>query len=465
MISESQINKENKNIVKLKQVKEYFNNILTTFLSNIKLDCNNINSLDYLDSNLKIFGNEVNDIIRDLVNINKEIIESIPSIPSPIKQVHKVNEEINNKKEFFEKWKEFVKINKLKRKYFQKWRKLVEKKIEERHKVNEDINKKQMSYFKNLIKSSKNGDSRTKNTIQTYGYDWRNAIKNFYPNRNLNINEKTNFQDILNKTFEEIMETLNKINDIKKRKRVLNIIIVLKTNLKIFKDLDILKNELKKLNQNIMGIEEFNIKTEKQKTNWITLQEYGDLVLKIEQEVVNIFEKEKINKKDRNVIQEYIILRFYQLYPLRNDLAELIVIKKKSYLKLSKDEEKKNNYLIINSGSRRLILNNYKTKKHYKQINIILDTTLIKVIRKFHKLHDKKYLLINLKGEPLTRNTFSIYFRRMMKKYTDKSIGSSLLRHIVITEKMPNLKTVFERRKFAEKMLHSMSTQRLYVKY
>ena len=301
-----------------------------------------------------------------------------------------------------------------------------------------------MSYFKNLIKSSENGDIRTKNTIQTYGYDWRNAIKNFYPNRNLNINEKTNFQDILNKTFEEIMETLNKINDIKKRKRVLNIIIVLKTNLKIFKDLDILKNELKKLNQNIMGIEEFNIKTEKQKTNWITLQEYGDLVLKIEQEVVNIFEKEKINKKDRNVIQEYIILRFYQLYPLRNDLAELIVIKKKSYLKLSKDEEKKNNYLIINSGSRRLILNNYKTKKHYKQINIILDTTLIKVIRKFHKLHDKKYLLINLKGEPLTRNTFSIYFRRMMKKYTDKSIGSSLLRHIVITEKMPNLKTVFE---------------------
>ena len=322
-----------------------------------------------------------------------------------------------------------------------------------------------MSYFKNLIKSSENGDIRTKNTIQTYGYDWRNAIKNFYPNRNLNINEKTNFQDILNKTFEEIMETLNKINDIKKRKRVLNIIIVLKTNLKIFKDLDILKNELKKLNQNIMGIEEFNIKTEKQKTNWITLQEYGDLVLKIEQEVVNIFEKEKINKKDRNIVQEYIILRFYQLYPLRNDLAELIVIKKKSYLKLSKDEEKKNNYLIINSGSRRLILNNYKTKKHYKQINIILDTTLIKVIRKFHKLYDKKYLLINLKGEPLTRNTFSIYFRRMMKKYTDKSIGSSLLRHIVITEKMPHLKTVFYRRKFAEKMLHSMSTQRLYVKY
>ena len=52
---ESKINKPNKNIVKLKQVKEYFNNILTTFLSNIKLDCNNINSLDYLDSNLKKF--------------------------------------------------------------------------------------------------------------------------------------------------------------------------------------------------------------------------------------------------------------------------------------------------------------------------------------------------------------------------------------------------------------------------
>ena len=89
MISESQINKSNKNIVKLKQVKEYFNNILTTFLSNIKLNCNNINSLDYLDSNLKIFENEVNNIIYDLEKINKNKDKEIEN--------KKVNKEIKIK--------------------------------------------------------------------------------------------------------------------------------------------------------------------------------------------------------------------------------------------------------------------------------------------------------------------------------------------------------------------------------
>ena len=101
MISESQINKSNKNIVKLKQVKEYFNNILTTFLSNIKLNCNNINSLDYLDSNLKIFENEVNNIIYDLEKINKNKDKEIEN--------KKVNKEIENKKvnkeiKFKHKW-------------------------------------------------------------------------------------------------------------------------------------------------------------------------------------------------------------------------------------------------------------------------------------------------------------------------------------------------------------------------
>ena len=72
MILESQNDKSNKNSIKLKQLKVYFNNILTTFSYNIKLDCNNINSLDYLDSNLNIFRDGVNNIIYDLEKINKD---------------------------------------------------------------------------------------------------------------------------------------------------------------------------------------------------------------------------------------------------------------------------------------------------------------------------------------------------------------------------------------------------------
>jgi hypothetical protein len=75
MILESQNDKSNKNSIKLKQLKVYFNNILTTFSYNIKLDCNNINSLDYLDSNLNIFRDGVNNIIYDLEKINNIIYD------------------------------------------------------------------------------------------------------------------------------------------------------------------------------------------------------------------------------------------------------------------------------------------------------------------------------------------------------------------------------------------------------
>ncbi len=322
-----------------------------------------------------------------------------------------------------------------------------------------------MTYFTDMIKTNENGELRSKNTIQTYGYDWKNAIKFFFPNQDkkkIDVNDISNFK-IINKSLNEIMSKINEL-PIKKRKRILNIIIVLKKALKDLDEIDEMREELKKINLEIMGVEELNVKSEKQKKNWIEIQEYEALVSRLEQNVKDIFKQDNIGAKSRDKIQEYIILKFYQLYHLRNDLAELIIIKNKDYIKLPKDEEKENNYLIIDGRARKVILNNYKTKKQYKKVQITLDKELARVIRKYLKLNNTGYLLINQSEVPLTRNTFSIYFRRMMKKYTDKNVGSSLLRHIFISEKTKGMKTVAERRELADKMLHSVSTQSLYHK-
>ena len=68
----------------------------------------------------------------DVINSDEfDIVED--KIYKEIPQLEKEEEEkINNKKELFEKWKEFAKTNKLERKYYKKWRDFVEKKIEER---------------------------------------------------------------------------------------------------------------------------------------------------------------------------------------------------------------------------------------------------------------------------------------------------------------------------------------------
>jgi len=67
----------------------------------------------------------------DVINSDEfDIVED--KIYKEIPQLEKEEEEINKKKELFEKWKEFAKTNKLERKYYKKWRDFVEKKIEER---------------------------------------------------------------------------------------------------------------------------------------------------------------------------------------------------------------------------------------------------------------------------------------------------------------------------------------------
>jgi len=67
----------------------------------------------------------------DVINSDEfDIVED--KICKKIPQLEKKEEEINNKKNFFEKWTEFTKTNKLERKYYKKWRDFVEKKIEER---------------------------------------------------------------------------------------------------------------------------------------------------------------------------------------------------------------------------------------------------------------------------------------------------------------------------------------------
>ena len=317
--------------------------------------------------------------------------------------------------------------------------------------------------FKTLIGTNEEDKPRSKNTIQTYTYDFKNMIKHFYPNRNIDINDERNYK-ILDMSFKDIMEKLETLTNKKRQKRILNIIIVLKKSLGKTKEIKLFREQLKKINMEIQGIIEKNLKNDKQKKNWIGVREYEGLLNRLDNDVKDIFKKGNISPKDRNKIQEFIILSFYHNHHLRNDLAELKVLKFRDYEKLNKDDELKNNWLIIDGRARSIILNNYKTNKTFKKVKIVIDKELARVIRKYLKLNTTGYLIINQKGVPLTRNTFSVYVRRMFKKYTGKKVGTSLLRHIFITKKLPKLKTIAEKKELATNMLHSVSTQALYNK-
>jgi hypothetical protein len=316
--------------------------------------------------------------------------------------------------------------------------------------------------FEDVIKTSRNGSPRSKNTITTYKYDWKNAIKLFFPNeKNIDINNDK-FLNILDFKISKIKKKIQEIKKIRQRKRILNIIEILAF------DLDRPRVDVKKLvlaiNKEIQDEEDKNVKSSKEKENWITPEEYDEILNEYEKEVNSLIKKKKIDTYfGRQKLQNLIIYKFYREHHLRNDIARLKVISNKNYKKIEDDDDDKTNYIIVDSRNCYVILNEYKTFKFTNEAKIEISKELANLIRKYLKIQKSGYLLVNGENKPFTRGTFSVYFIRTSKKIFGKSFGTSLLRHIAITNKTKDM-NLSERRKLAREMLHGVGTQLVYYK-
>jgi hypothetical protein len=318
--------------------------------------------------------------------------------------------------------------------------------------------------FKNIIKIGRNGKRRSDNTINTYGYDWKNAIKLFYPNdENIDLNNEK-YLKILDFDLSKIEKKVEQIEKIRRRKRILNIIEILAFDLK--KERVDVKRLVIKINEEIQDIGDQNQKSIKEKQNWISFKEYDEIIKNLNDEVEEIFKnrltRSYVNKKK---IQNLIIYKFYRTHHLRNDIAKLKIISSKEYKKIEDDNDDKTNYLIIDNKNSFVILNEYKTHKFTDRKKIIVSKDLAKLIRKYLKINTSGWLLVNRKNEPFTRTTFSTYFIRTSKKIFGKGFGSSLLRHIAISEKSKDGMSLQDRRKLSREMLHGIDMQHVYNKF
>ena len=164
-------------------------------------------------------------------------------------------------------------------------------------------------------------------------------------------------------------------------------------------------------------------------------------------------------------IQNYFILTFYLNTPLRNDLNNTKVIKLNQYNKLSEEEKKESNYMVYGAKNF-LSLSQYKTAKKYGLKKIDLSNDIIKAFRLWYDKFNpnKEYLLINLNtNEPMTSHQLTITLTKLFKKYLNKNISTTMLRHIVLSEKFGDVKKEME--EMSEKMGHSVATQQqIYVK-
>ena len=132
---------------------------------------------------------------------------------------------------------------------------------------------------------------------------------------------------------------------------------------------------------------------------------------------------------------------------MRNDVSGMLLQNKRTYNKTTEDAKKEHNFLIMEKGKLFFELNQFKTSRKYKSLEINVPKDLEKLLRfyiRINKIKAGDVLFTSTTGKPLTRNALSQLLIKTTKKYMDKSISTTLLRKIVLSDKFSDAKKEME---------------------
>ena len=269
---------------------------------------------------------------------------------------------------------------------------------------------------------------------------------------------KTDDVEIL-KDYEKVILKLESFTKSYLTKRnYLNSIIVylLNSNHESLKQYQELRDSLNDKYKNEQSTKE---KSVKQIKNWLSLDEINKIV-------DDLKEKIKINddKDLEQNIQYLFMLIFWLNFPLRNDLQNTILIHKHYYDRLLNVEINKNNYLVHGNTFPFLSISQYKTVKKYGIKKIKFNNDVNQIYKIYSKINKSRYLLYNIKDNTaMTSGDITNSFNKLFSKYTDKKISTTMLRHIILSEKFG--KIVNEMDEMSDIMGHSSQTQQqIYIK-
>lgn len=188
-----------------------------------------------------------------------------------------------------------------------------------------------------------------------------------------------------------------------------------------------------------------------QKDNWITQDEIKTVYRRLEKEARPLLNSSSLNPYTTRRLMDYIILSFYHLIPPRRSL-DLVKFKVRN---INKETD---NYL----AGRKMVFNDYKTKKIYGQQTVDIPTKLKSIIEKWVKLHNNDYLVFNDDGNPMTSAQLT---HRLNRIFDGRKVSVNMLRHSYITHTvLPQTPALKKLEETAKDMGHSVETQALYRK-
>jgi integrase len=252
------------------------------------------------------------------------------------------------------------------------------------------------------------------------------------------------------------MEKLSKYKDNTKRTYLISIVSILslvkdkKPFIKSYKFYyDKMENKAKEIEE-----QPKNEKTESQKENWITMEEVKTKLNELKDKAPNQ-ENLKINESDYKAILDYLILALYVFNSPRRNMDYINMKIVKNY---NENMAKDTNYLDL--AKKKFIFLNHKTSKKYPETEIDINPNLFEIINLYIKYNplvkgkapkEPITFLVNFKGIPIKQSN---YITKTLNSIFGKKIGSSMLRHIYLSDKYGE--TLEEMKKTSKEMGHSL---------
>ena len=278
-----------------------------------------------------------------------------------------------------------------------------------------------------------------------------NTVKQYVINlKKLQKIYDTDNYDFLKKP-EDVMDKLSDLHYLSQR-NILNAVVVLLMALNSDEKYDKLLEQYGSLrdglNDKYSDEQKSGIISDKQSKNFATTEEVFTMINKMADELKPLKKKSKddITKKEMQLLQAFVLFNIYARMPFRNDVAGMEAIQKRAYNKLSEEEKKAKNFLVVEKNGLFFVLNKYKTAKKYEELDLpIEDPTLKKILRYYLKMNGMGVLFKTSTGKALTRIELSKVLLKYSQKYMGKSISTTLLRKIYLSSKYGNMKEELEK--------------------
>jgi hypothetical protein len=279
--------------------------------------------------------------------------------------------------------------------------------------------------------------------------------------------------------YNKVYGALESVEKITTRKNILTAVIVAlksqdKPKTKLITRFNVL---LKDYNESYVNELKKQKKTKVQAENWLTKDQLDSVYdsLKSELKIRGLMKKDKLNDKDFNHLQEALLLKTYLIFPLRNDFADMPVVRIKDYNKMDDDEKDMYNYLVLGSNNKKtFVINQFKNRsKIMNGKTYPIPKELNQLINVWMK-HNKSgwYLVKNDRKTPMVPNDITKKLNSIFKRYHNKKISTSMIRHILISEMKKDEPTIIEREEkynkfnkvIENRFLHSNATSDLHYR-